>query len=75
MAKQNNRCAGCGMKVAVEYAHRFRYCEYLGRYFCTDCHTNQLSVIPGRVLHKWDFTRYFNNYNNVTDILFFSLHM
>lgn len=57
MAKQNNRCAGCGMKVAVEYAHRFRYCEYLGRYFCTDCHTNQLSVIPGRVLHKWDFTR------------------
>lgn len=58
MAKQNYRCAGCGMKVAVEYANRFRYCEYLGRYFCTGCHTNQLALIPGKILSKWDFTRY-----------------
>lgn len=58
MAKQNYRCAGCGMKVAVEYANRFRYCEYLGRYFCTGCHTNQLTLIPGKVLSKWDFNRY-----------------
>ncbi|XP_071453937.1 run domain Beclin-1-interacting and cysteine-rich domain-containing protein isoform X2 [Hetaerina americana] len=57
MAKQGHRCAGCGMKVAQEYAHRFRYCEYLGRYFCTGCHSNQLALIPGRVLTKWDFTR------------------
>ncbi|KAG8228089.1 hypothetical protein J437_LFUL000088, partial [Ladona fulva] len=57
MAKQGHRCAGCGMKVAPEYAHRFRYCEYLGRYFCTGCHSNQLALIPGRVLSKWDFTR------------------
>ncbi|XP_021932612.1 run domain Beclin-1-interacting and cysteine-rich domain-containing protein isoform X2 [Zootermopsis nevadensis] len=26
MVKQNYRCAGCGMKVAQEYANRFRYC-------------------------------------------------
>nr|CAD7438648.1 unnamed protein product [Timema bartmani] len=58
MTKQNYRCAGCGMKVAPEYAHRFRYCEYLGRYFCTGCHTNQLALIPGKILFKWDFTRY-----------------
>ncbi|XP_066992565.2 run domain Beclin-1-interacting and cysteine-rich domain-containing protein [Anabrus simplex] len=58
MAKQNYRCAGCGMKVAMEYSHRFRYCEYLGRYFCTGCHTNQVALIPGRVLAKWDFNRY-----------------
>lgn len=58
MVKQNYRCAGCGMKVAVEYAHRYRYCEYLGKYFCTGCHTNQLAVIPGKILTKWDFTRY-----------------
>uniref|UniRef100_A0A1V1FQN1 Putative cysteine-rich protein 5 n=1 Tax=Reticulitermes speratus TaxID=60591 RepID=A0A1V1FQN1_9NEOP len=58
MVKQNYRCAGCGMKVALEYANRFRYCEYLGRYFCTGCHTNQLALIPGKVLTKWDFTRY-----------------
>ncbi|CAH0557588.1 unnamed protein product [Brassicogethes aeneus] len=58
MHKQNYRCAGCSMKVAPQYASRFRYCDYLGRYFCTQCHTNQLALIPGRILQKWDFTRY-----------------
>ncbi|KAK2580933.1 hypothetical protein KPH14_006000 [Odynerus spinipes] len=58
IAKQNYRCAGCGMKVAVKYANRFRYCEYLGRYFCTGCHTNQVTLIPGKILSKWDFNRY-----------------
>ncbi|CAB0038495.1 unnamed protein product [Trichogramma brassicae] len=58
IAKQNYRCAGCGMKVAVEYASKFRYCEYLGRYFCTGCHTNQVTFIPGKILTKWDFSRY-----------------
>ncbi|KAG8246732.1 hypothetical protein J6590_078254 [Homalodisca vitripennis] len=56
MSKQNYRCAGCGMQVAQQYANKFRYCEYLGRYFCTGCHTNQLAIIPGRVIQKWDFT-------------------
>ncbi|OXU29786.1 hypothetical protein TSAR_006955 [Trichomalopsis sarcophagae] len=58
IAKQNYRCAGCGMKVAVAYANRFRYCEYLGRYFCTGCHTNQVTLIPGKILSKWDFNRF-----------------
>ncbi|KOC60223.1 Run domain Beclin-1 interacting and cystein-rich containing protein [Habropoda laboriosa] len=58
IAKQNYRCAGCGMKVAVKYANKFRYCEYIGRYFCTGCHTNQVSLIPGKILSKWDFNRY-----------------
>ncbi|XP_035739254.1 run domain Beclin-1-interacting and cysteine-rich domain-containing protein-like isoform X2 [Vespa mandarinia] len=57
IAKQNYRCAGCGMKVAVKYANKFRYCEYLGRYFCTGCHTNQVTLIPGKILSKWDFNR------------------
>ncbi|XP_076242602.1 run domain Beclin-1-interacting and cysteine-rich domain-containing protein rubicon isoform X2 [Calliopsis andreniformis] len=58
IAKQNYRCAGCGMKVAVKYANKFRYCEYLGRYFCTGCHTNHVGLIPGKILSKWDFNRY-----------------
>lgn len=40
------------------YVKRFRYCEYLGKYFCQCCHTNELCYIPGRILQKWDFTRY-----------------
>ncbi|OAD58627.1 Run domain Beclin-1 interacting and cystein-rich containing protein, partial [Eufriesea mexicana] len=58
IAKQNYRCAGCGVKVAIKYANKFRYCEYLGRYFCTGCHTNQVAFIPGKILFKWDFNRY-----------------
>ncbi|RZF40378.1 hypothetical protein LSTR_LSTR008808 [Laodelphax striatellus] len=58
MTKQNYRCAGCGMKVAPDYAHKYRYCEYLGRFFCTGCHMNQKAIIPGRVLSKWDFAKY-----------------
>ena len=37
---------------------RYRYCEYLGKYFCPRCHSNQYAYIPGRILRKWDFTKY-----------------
>lgn len=55
---QQNRCAGCGMKVQPQYIHTFRYCDYLGKYFCSACHKNQISPIPARVLEKWDFSLY-----------------
>ncbi|XP_050307064.1 run domain Beclin-1-interacting and cysteine-rich domain-containing protein [Anthonomus grandis grandis] len=58
MEKQNYKCAGCGMTVATQYASKFRYCHYLGKYFCTGCHKNQVALIPARILHKWDFNRY-----------------
>lgn len=44
------------MRVAAPYSHRFRYCDYLGKYFCTGCHRNHMSVIPARVLDRWEFT-------------------
>lgn len=52
---QSNRCAGCGMKVSAAYTHKFRYCDYTSKYFCTACHKLQVSPIPARVLEKWDF--------------------
>ncbi|KAG5676413.1 hypothetical protein PVAND_006251 [Polypedilum vanderplanki] len=55
MFQQGNRCAGCGIKIAAAYIHKLRYCDYIGKYFCTACHKNQVSVIPARVLNKWDF--------------------
>ncbi|XP_072388660.1 run domain Beclin-1-interacting and cysteine-rich domain-containing protein isoform X1 [Diabrotica undecimpunctata] len=58
IAKQNYRCAGCSMRVAPKYASRFRYCEYLGRFFCTGCHKNQVALIPAKVIQKWDFKSY-----------------
>lgn len=46
------------MLVAIKYASKFRYCFYLGKYFCTACHVNNTSVIPGRIISKWDFSKY-----------------
>lgn len=57
LAKQSNMCAGCGMRVEAQYTGKMRYCEYLGRFFCTGCHGNQVAIIPGRVITKWDFSR------------------
>lgn len=44
---------------ASDYIKRLRYCEYLGRYFCQCCHENSQAVVPGRVLRKWDFSKYY----------------
>ncbi|CAL1593494.1 unnamed protein product [Knipowitschia caucasica] len=59
IAKQNYRCAGCGIRVDPDYIKRLRYCEYLGRYFCQCCHENAQAIVPGRVLRKWDFSKYY----------------
>ncbi|KAL6108067.1 rubcn [Pungitius sinensis] len=59
VVKQNYRCAGCGTRVDPDYIKRMRYCEYLGRYFCQCCHENARAVVPGRVLRKWDFSKYY----------------
>lgn len=56
LLQQGNRCAGCGMKVSAAYTHKFRYCDYTSKYFCSACHKLQVSTIPARVLEKWDFT-------------------
>ncbi|XP_072264397.1 run domain Beclin-1-interacting and cysteine-rich domain-containing protein isoform X3 [Pyxicephalus adspersus] len=59
VTKQNYRCAGCGIRIEPDYIKRLRYCEYLGKYFCQCCHENAQSVIPGRILRKWDFGKYY----------------
>ncbi|KAL5267291.1 hypothetical protein ACHWQZ_G004360 [Mnemiopsis leidyi] len=51
------RCAGCGMKIDNAMASWFRYCAYLGKYFCHSCHHEKTAHIPARILHKWDFRK------------------
>ncbi|XP_042903815.1 run domain Beclin-1-interacting and cysteine-rich domain-containing protein isoform X1 [Parasteatoda tepidariorum] len=57
--KQKYRCAGCGMKIEKSYIKKFRYCNYFGKYFCQCCHSNGSAYIPGYILWKWDFTKYY----------------
>ena len=50
-------CAGCGMRVEQRYSRSYRWCHYLGKYFCTGCHSNTGHLIPARIIHHWDFRK------------------
>lgn len=67
--EQHYRCAGChrsfddGKTRMQELVQALgwgkpRLCEYSGQLFCSSCHANDTAVLPARVLHHWDFTRY-----------------
>ncbi|KAM1786212.1 hypothetical protein FF1_038916 [Malus domestica] len=66
---QHYTCAGChkhfddGKTLIRDFAQTLgwgkpRLCEYTGQLFCSSCHTNEIAIIPARVLHNWDFTKY-----------------
>ncbi|XP_072118438.1 protein associated with UVRAG as autophagy enhancer isoform X2 [Mobula birostris] len=58
VAAQNFLCAGCGTRIESKYIKKLHYCEYLGKYFCECCHHSEESMIPGRILMKWDFSKH-----------------
>jgi hypothetical protein len=51
---QHFRCSCCNQ--ALNASNEVRLCDYTGLYHCTDCHHNDLSIIPARVLKNWDFS-------------------
>ncbi|XP_075479252.1 uncharacterized protein LOC142520138 isoform X1 [Primulina tabacum] len=66
---QHYRCSGChrnfddGRTRVQEYFQvlgwgKPRLCEYSSQLFCSSCHNNDTAILPARVLHYWDFTRY-----------------
>lgn len=59
LVNQKGRCAGCGGRMDPSQQGRMRYCEYTGKYFCVCCHEYKTSLIPARILLKWDFTKYY----------------
>ncbi len=55
LADQGWLCRGCGLSVDPRYLRTFRYCAYFGAFFCTSCHSNRRSVIPAKIVQKWNF--------------------
>ena len=51
-----NQCRKVFNKLTAMFS--VRYCSYTCANYCTDCHDNEMSIIPSRVLYKWDFTMY-----------------
>eukprot|EP00793_Prasinoderma_coloniale_P000211 PRCOL_00005721-RA len=50
---QGGACAGCGAPAATHPP--VRACAYSRRAYCAACHRNDAEVLPGAVLHSWDF--------------------
>ncbi|PHU23744.1 hypothetical protein BC332_08851 [Capsicum chinense] len=67
--EQHYSCAGCyknfddGKTRIQELAQTMgwgkpRFCEYSGQLYCSSCHTNDMAVLPAKILHLWDFNQY-----------------
>ena len=38
-----------------------RVCAYTKRYYCVECHVNEDSYIPSKIIYNWDFAKYKGN--------------
>ncbi|KAJ8553896.1 hypothetical protein K7X08_024574 [Anisodus acutangulus] len=67
--EQHYSCAGCyqgfddGKTRMQELAQTLgwgkpRFCEYSSQLYCSPCHTNDMAILPARILHLWDFNQY-----------------
>ncbi|KJE96769.1 hypothetical protein CAOG_07041 [Capsaspora owczarzaki ATCC 30864] len=51
------KCHGCKSPIGMVFGP-YRICSYDGRYYCQSCHHNDLRIIPARIVHNWDFSKY-----------------
>lgn len=54
---QNYQCKGCSRPIGMIYG-KARVCAYDGCYYCHECHENEESIVPAKVIHNWDFRKY-----------------
>jgi hypothetical protein len=56
LSMQMYRCAECSIQLMNKLCYlEPRKCYYSGLYFCKNCHWNDYSIIPGNIIHNWDF--------------------
>uniref|UniRef100_A0A8C5PCK6 Pleckstrin homology and RUN domain containing M1 n=1 Tax=Leptobrachium leishanense TaxID=445787 RepID=A0A8C5PCK6_9ANUR len=52
---QDFKCAGCNIKIGV-LKKKAKICAFSSLYYCSDCHQDQTTIIPARIVHNWDST-------------------
>lgn len=58
LAAQDYKCAECHSALTFKDTwNEPRLCDYTGLYFCSTCHWNDVSAIPARVIHNWDWEK------------------
>lgn len=55
--QQDYKCKSCGRPIGLIYG-KYRVCRFDGKLYCFDCHANEESIIPAKVIHNWDFAKY-----------------
>lgn len=54
---QNYECAECTRAIGTIFGPA-KLCSYTRRYYCQECHTDELSVIPAKIMYNWDFRQF-----------------
>ncbi|XP_074599419.1 uncharacterized protein LOC141853825 [Brevipalpus obovatus] len=55
--EQDYKCYACGRPVGMIYG-KYKICEFDGFNYCNECHTDEKSLIPARIINNWDFKKY-----------------
>ncbi|CAO2624821.1 Pleckstrin homology domain-containing family M member 3 [Lemmus lemmus] len=57
LTAQSFRCAGCQRSIGLSNG-KAKVCNYSGWYYCSSCHVDDSFLIPARVVHNWDTSKY-----------------
>ncbi|KAJ7345344.1 hypothetical protein JRQ81_001294 [Phrynocephalus forsythii] len=57
LTAQSFKCAGCQRSIGLAHG-KAKVCSYSGWYYCSICHVDDTFLIPARLVHNWDTSKY-----------------
>ncbi|XP_015261428.1 PREDICTED: pleckstrin homology domain-containing family M member 3 [Gekko japonicus] len=57
LTAQSFKCAGCQHSIGLS-SGKAKVCSYSGWYYCGTCHVDDTFLIPARLVHNWDTSKY-----------------
>ncbi|KAM6177978.1 pleckstrin homology domain-containing family M member 3 [Rhynchocyon petersi] len=57
LTAQSFKCAGCQRSIGLSNG-KAKVCNYSGWYYCSSCHVDDSFIIPARIVHNWDTSKY-----------------
>ncbi|XP_026563549.1 pleckstrin homology domain-containing family M member 3 isoform X1 [Pseudonaja textilis] len=57
LTAQSFKCAGCQSCIGLS-SGKAKVCNYSGWYYCNLCHVDDTFLIPARLVHNWDTSKY-----------------
>ncbi|XP_077011007.1 pleckstrin homology domain-containing family M member 3 isoform X2 [Tamandua tetradactyla] len=57
LTAQSFKCAGCQRSIGLSNG-KAKVCNYSGWYYCNSCHVDDSFLIPARIVHNWDTSKY-----------------